>query len=274
MTLRERISGQLNAEPRVGGSLYRIANDLRFAKNKQPYKAHLDFSFWQGPHGPRTDPSLLLRITPTGIHLGCGIFGVAGAALDRYRRALRDPTSLAALDAQVTALLRAGAELSEPSRARVPPGFDPASPAARFAVRDGIQVIRRLQRPAAVTSAKLVTWCADRLAPFGPLHAWLVRTQPEDQRQPLPGGHLTKAVRCSACEERWESSAYRHSTDDRGWEQRPGSLRRVAEREPGVVDPYPTGGLSTRRMSASTDETSAQWCWLMLDTMRSNDSSG
>ena len=173
-TLRERISSQLNAEPRVGGSLFRIANDLRFAKDKPPYKAYLDFSFWQGSHGPRTDPSLLLRITPTEIHLGCGIFGVAGAALDRYRRALRDPTSLAALDAQVTALLRAGAELSEPSRARVPAGLDPAGPAARFAVRDGIQVVRRFQRPAAVTSAKLVTWCADRLAPFGSLHAWLV----------------------------------------------------------------------------------------------------
>lgn len=170
----ERISSQLNAEPRVGGSLFRIANDLRFAKDKPPYKAHLDCSFWQGPHGPRTDPSLLLRITPTEIHLGCGIFGLTRAALDRYRGALRDPASLGALDAQVRALLRAGAELSEPSRARVPAAFDPSSPAARFAVRDGIQVVRRFPRPAAVTSVKLVTWCADRLAPFRAVHAWLV----------------------------------------------------------------------------------------------------
>jgi hypothetical protein len=59
-------------------------------------------------------------------------------------------------------------------RSRVPAGFDPANPAARFAVRDGIQVVRRFQRPAAVTSAWLVTWCADRLVPFGPVHAWLV----------------------------------------------------------------------------------------------------
>jgi uncharacterized protein (TIGR02453 family) len=172
--LRERISGQLNAEPRIGGSLFRIANDLRFAKDKPPYKAHLDFSFWQGPHGPRSDPSLLLRITSDEIHLGCGIFAVKGSTLDRYRNALRDPASLAGLDASVTALLGAGAELSEPSRARLPAGFDPASPAAQYAMRDGFQVIRRCRRPAPVTSARLVTWCADRLAPFGPVHAWLV----------------------------------------------------------------------------------------------------
>jgi uncharacterized protein (TIGR02453 family) len=172
--LRERISGQLKAEPRVGGSLFRIANDLRFAKDKPPYRAHLDFSFWQGPHGPRSDPSLLLRITPTEIHVGCGIFTVAGSTLDLYRSALHDPASLANLNANVTALLGAGAELSEPTRARLPAGFDPASPAARYAVRDGFQVVRRFQRPAAVTSAKLVPWCADRLAPFGPVHTWLV----------------------------------------------------------------------------------------------------
>ena len=173
-TLRERISSQLNVEPRVGGSLFRIANDLRFAKDKPPYKTHLDFSFWQGPNGPRTDPSLLLRITPTGVHLGCGIFGVTGAALNRYRDVLHDPASLAALDARVTALLRAGGELSDPSRARPPAGFDPTRPAARFVVRDGFQVVRRYPRPGAVTSAKLVTWCADRFAAYGPVHAWLV----------------------------------------------------------------------------------------------------
>jgi uncharacterized protein (TIGR02453 family) len=171
--LQQRISGELNAEPRVGGSLFRIANDMRFAKQKPPYKAHLDFSFWQGSHGPRSDPSLLLRITPREIHLGCGVFAVKGSTLDRYHRALRDPAAFGDLDANVMALLDAGAELSEPSRARLPAGFDPASAAARYAVRDGFQVMRRFRRPAVVTSATLVGWCADRFTAFGSVHAWL-----------------------------------------------------------------------------------------------------
>jgi uncharacterized protein (TIGR02453 family) len=174
-TLRPQISTELKAEPHIGGSLYRIANDLRFAKDKPPYKAHLDFSFWQGSHGPRRDPSLLLRITPSEVHLGCGIFGLTGPALDRYRDALRDPAALATLDAQIVLLLRAGGELSEPSRARLPAGFHPAGPAARFAVRDGFQIVRRFHRPAAVHSARLVSWCADRLTPFGPVRTWLVQ---------------------------------------------------------------------------------------------------
>jgi len=46
--------------------------------------------------------------------------------------------------------------------------------AARFAVRDGFQLIRRHPLPAAVTSARPVASCADRLTPFGPGHQLLV----------------------------------------------------------------------------------------------------
>jgi uncharacterized protein (TIGR02453 family) len=173
--LRRRVSDRLHAEPRIGGSLFRIANDLRFAKDKPPYKPHLDMAFWQGDHGPRTGPSLILRITPAEIHLGAGVFASTGAALDRYRTALRDPALVAELDTAVTALIAAGAELSEPTRARPPAGFNPAEPAARFAVRDGFHVTQRMQHPAAITNAQFVAWCADRLTPFGPVHQWLAR---------------------------------------------------------------------------------------------------
>ena len=171
--LRHRISDRLRVEPRIGGSLFRIANDRRFAKDKPPYKAHLDMAFWNGDNGPRSDPSLILRITPTEIHLGAGVFALTGAALDRYRSALRDPALVAELDTAVSTLIAAGAELSEPTRTRPPSGFNPAERAARFAVRDGFHVVRRVPHPATITTARFVPWCADQLTPFRPLHHWL-----------------------------------------------------------------------------------------------------
>jgi uncharacterized protein (TIGR02453 family) len=135
--LRRGISDQLRAEPRIGGSLFRIANDLRFAKDKPPYKPHLDLAFWQGDRGPRTDPSLILRITPAEIRLGAGVFALTGAALDHYRIALFDSALATELDKTVSTLIGDGAELSEPTRTRPPAGFQPSDPAARFAVRDG-----------------------------------------------------------------------------------------------------------------------------------------
>jgi uncharacterized protein (TIGR02453 family) len=173
--LRHRVSDQLQAEPRIGGSLFRIANDLRFANDKPPYKPHLDLAFWQGDRGPRTDPSLILRITPTEIHLGAGVYALTGTALGKYRIALSDPALATELDEDVSTLIGDGAELSEPTRTRPPAGLQPAEPAARFAVRDGFHVVQRFPHPEAIGTAQFVSWCTDHLAPFQPIHQWLTR---------------------------------------------------------------------------------------------------
>lgn len=173
--LRAQISTGLQAEPRVGGSLFRIANDLRFGRGKPPYKAYLDLAFWEGDSGPRSDPSLILRITPTEVHLGAGVFTLAGAALDRYRAALHDTAEAGALDAEADRLLAAGATLSDVTRRRPPARLAVDGPGGRFALRDGFHLVRVYPRPAAVTSARLVPWCTQRLAEFGTIHRWLVR---------------------------------------------------------------------------------------------------
>jgi uncharacterized protein (TIGR02453 family) len=138
--LREQISTGLQAVPRVGGSIFRIATDRRFAPQATPYKPHLDFAFWEGESGPRTDPSLIARITPDRILLGAGIYALTGARLARYREALHNPAALSALDEAIDGLLTGGAELSDPTRTRPPKGFDPTSPAARYAVRDRLHL--------------------------------------------------------------------------------------------------------------------------------------
>jgi hypothetical protein len=85
-------------------------------------------------------------------------------------------TRVADLDRHVAALEANGVELSDPTCRRLPAGFDPAGPAARFAVRDGFHLVRRYPHPPEVTTAALVGWCAQRLAPFALVHRWLTRT--------------------------------------------------------------------------------------------------
>jgi hypothetical protein len=78
------------------------------------------------------------------------------------------------IDGYITAALKRGGELSEPTRIRPPAGFETDGPAAQFAVRNGFQVIRRYSLPQAITTGRLVPWCAHRMTPFGPIHHWLV----------------------------------------------------------------------------------------------------
>jgi uncharacterized protein (DUF2461 family) len=114
------------------GSLFRIANDLRFARDQPPYKPHLDFAFWEGATGPREDPALIVRLTPADIHLGCGQIGLTGAALAAYRTTLHDPARHRSRPAHHRAARRRrGAERTDPpaGTGRVRP--EPAEPAGR-----------------------------------------------------------------------------------------------------------------------------------------------
>jgi uncharacterized protein (DUF2461 family) len=125
----------VHAEPRVGGSLFRIANDLRFHRDRPPYKPYLDFAFWDGDSGSRSDPALITRISSEQVLLGVGVPTLTGTRLQRYRAALADPSRLTQLDTSVEALIEDGAELSEPpgpgSRPEsIPPGQPHGTPSA------------------------------------------------------------------------------------------------------------------------------------------------
>src|SRR5215472_3789364 len=44
----KKIDRKIQAEPKVNGSIMRINRDIRFSKDKSPYKDHLDLWFWSG----------------------------------------------------------------------------------------------------------------------------------------------------------------------------------------------------------------------------------
>ena len=58
------ISKTVNAEPRVNGSIFRINRDVRFSKDKRPYKTTLDLWFWEGDKRGWDSPGFFLRLMP------------------------------------------------------------------------------------------------------------------------------------------------------------------------------------------------------------------
>ena len=46
--LAAELPGDVRFEARVNGSLFRINRDIRFSKDKTPYKNHIDMWFWTG----------------------------------------------------------------------------------------------------------------------------------------------------------------------------------------------------------------------------------
>jgi uncharacterized protein (TIGR02453 family) len=81
-----RISPHFRADPRpAGGSLFRIHRDVRFSKDKRPYKTHVGIRF---PHRAGKDvhaPGFYLHLEPGGAFMGCGVWHPDGATLARIR---------------------------------------------------------------------------------------------------------------------------------------------------------------------------------------------
>ena len=122
------ISPHFRADPRPnGGSLFRIYRDIRFARDKRPYKtnagAHFRHSAGKNAHAP----GFYLHLEPGECFAGCGVWrpdsnalvGIRDAIVlkpDRWQRITTDEN------------FRKMFELSGESLKRPPRGYDPEHP--------------------------------------------------------------------------------------------------------------------------------------------------
>lgn len=74
----------------VGGSLFRIYRDIRFSKDKTPYKTHLGIQFRHEAAGDVHAPGFYLHLDPTGSFAGVGIWRPDGRAALAIREAIVD----------------------------------------------------------------------------------------------------------------------------------------------------------------------------------------
>jgi uncharacterized protein (TIGR02453 family) len=124
-----RISPRFRAIPSATrGSLFRIHRDVRFSKDKSPYKTHAGLHF---AHEVRADvhaPGFYLHLEPGQSFVGMGIWHPDGPTLKAVREAIAaDPTGWRRALSGAT-LRKAGLELSGDALKTAPRGFDAAHP--------------------------------------------------------------------------------------------------------------------------------------------------
>ena len=87
----ERISPHLTVSDRkVGGSMMRIYRDVRFSKNKAPYKTNLGIKFRHDAGKDVHAPGLYFHVEPKQCFLGCGMWHPDPKSLGAVREAMDD----------------------------------------------------------------------------------------------------------------------------------------------------------------------------------------
>lgn len=164
-TLRPR----LRIDPRTNYGVKRINRDIRFSRDKRPYKDHQTLWWWEGAEKERS-PGYWFDLRPKGVILAVGLYMAEPKALERYRAAVLDDRVGGALDRMIRGFERKGYKLEGPRKKRLPRGFDPGHPRARFLMYDGLYAWTETPLP----SADFVQHCFAHYRTLTPLHQWLM----------------------------------------------------------------------------------------------------
>jgi uncharacterized protein (TIGR02453 family) len=119
------ISPHLVANPsKVGGSLFRIHRDVRFSRDKTPYKTHVGIHVRHAAARDVHAPALYLHVEPGGSYAAAGLWRPSTADAVLIRRAIADDPDgweAAAYDGGFAGPFHHGEE----RLVRMPSGFDP-----------------------------------------------------------------------------------------------------------------------------------------------------
>ena len=168
-----KMDRDIHFEPRVNGSIMRINRDIRFSKDKRPYKDHLDLWFWHG--SDRKGPGYWFRLTPRTLGLGAGMHGFPPALMDRYRNAVADPTRGAALVRAVQTVRKAGYEVGGAAYKRVPPGYEASGERAELLKHGGLHVGVEQPVPPETHDARFTAFCVAHWRRMAPVMNWIAQ---------------------------------------------------------------------------------------------------
>ncbi|MEL6892322.1 MAG: DUF2461 domain-containing protein [Actinomycetota bacterium] len=149
--------------------LFRPHNDLRFSKNKPPYKTH------QGAYGELDGGSgYYVQFSADGLMAGAGYYAMAKDQLDRFRRAvMADATGeeLAALVADAERQRLTATAISELKTA--PRGYDKTHPRIELIRRKGLILTRDFGVPKWIHTARAAIKVRELWDQAKPVCDWL-----------------------------------------------------------------------------------------------------
>ena len=176
--LGERLTGldpAIVAEPRVNGSIFRINRDVRFSKDKTPYKTHLDLWFWHGEGRTTARSGFYFRMFHDRLLLGAGCHTFSKEQLAAYREAVAEAPwgdRAAAIVAGLRGL--GGVDVGGLHYKRVPRGLDPEHRHVELLKHNALFAGIEMPLPAEAGSAAFADWCLERFRPLAPLHQLMV----------------------------------------------------------------------------------------------------
>ena len=169
------LSSNIHAIPKIDKSIFRLYRDVRFSKNKAPFKTNLGLYFWEG-HGKKMEcPGFYFHIEPKLFFLGSGMYQFTNDHLKKYRELVSDPSKGKGLSDIINKLLKNKKyQLGGKTYKKTPRGFDPEYKYNELLLHSGLYVSYENKNFSELTQNDPVTFSYCIFKEMLPLHKWFV----------------------------------------------------------------------------------------------------
>jgi len=171
-----KLDPEITAIPTINKSIFRLHRDVRFGKNKEPYKTNAGIIFWNGKAKKMESSGFYFHIEPKMFGVGVGMHIIPKNLLKPYRDVVADPTSRNELNMVVKKVEKNGLyKVSGKNYKRVPKGYDPDSPYAEYLLHNGMFGWYESKDVKELYDGDAVNIIYKIFKDMLPLHKWLVK---------------------------------------------------------------------------------------------------
>lgn len=170
----QKIAPDIVAIPKTDKSIFRIHRDVRFSKDKSPYKTHLAILFWEGPFKKMENSGFYFHLEPSKLFLAVGMHVFPKNWIQTYRESVVHPEYGKSLVKAINKVAKnAKYQLGWRKYKRTPRGFDENHKYAEYLLYGGIGFQFEEPLPEIIYTKGAIDYVYEKFKAMSPIHVWL-----------------------------------------------------------------------------------------------------
>jgi uncharacterized protein (TIGR02453 family) len=170
----QKIAPDIVAIPKTDKSIFRIYRDVRFSKDKSPYKTHLGILFWEGPFKKMENSGFYFHLEPAKLFLGVGMHIIPKNLLQIYRESvIHSEYGLSLTKAIKKVEKNASYKIGWKQYKKTPRGFGEDHVNAEYLLYGGMGFQYEEPLPDMIYTKEILDYAYEKFKDMSPIHTWL-----------------------------------------------------------------------------------------------------
>lgn len=168
------LDDRIIAIPKIDKSIFRLHRDIRFSKNKEPYKTNMGLYFWDGKAKKSEAVGFYFHVEPKLYGVASGLYMPPPFLLKRFRDAVANSEKGKELHQIVKLLQKKKFDIGGKKFKRFPKGYSEDSAYSEYLLYEGIYAWYESKNFNALSGNKAIEKIFKIFKEMLPLHRWLI----------------------------------------------------------------------------------------------------